>query len=281
MSQLIVPDSIHAKAGFRNPTPSHPGQEFVLPSINFQPTLLVISNGHPLIRPVARRNSIAVPAARRRGIQADLTLNGAAVGQLEGRDVAREVEAVRARRGEQIASRVRQGAHVGAVLGPAVGDAWRDEGVAAVGVDGHPGGRVDEVLAYAVAVLHEGIEVVPSRVHGDPARVVPLVRAVDTSDELDLGGVGLPLPVNPELVGLEVGRVEVRARWVEDHAVDSRVVLVGVVLHVGLEGAGGGGGGEDGTVAGVGVEGVAVDTVGGLIGGEEEYGPGVCLGGGG
>lgn len=55
---------------------------------------------------------------------------------------------------------------------------------------------------------------------------------------------------------------------------DATAGLVGVVLERFLEGSGGGGG-EDGAVAGVVVEGVAVDAVGGLFGGEEEDGAGV------
>lgn len=60
---------------------------------------------------------------------------------------------------------------------------------------------------------------------------------------------------------------------------DAAVGLVGVVLERFLEGSGGGGG-EDGAVAGVVVEGVAVDAVGGVFGGEEEDGAGVGDGGG-
>lgn len=85
--------------------------------------------------------------------------------------------------------------------------------------------------------------------------------------------------MDPELVGLEVGGVEVRLGRVEDHAVDAAVGLVLVVLDVVGEGAGVGVGGEDGAVAGVLVKGVAVDCVGGLAGGEEEDCAGVCFGG--
>jgi hypothetical protein len=63
--------------------------------------------------------------------------------------------------------------------------------------------------------------------------------------------------------------------------VDARVGLVLVVLDVVHQGGGRGVGGENGAVAGVFVKGVAVDCVGGLFGGEEEYGAGVCFGGGG
>lgn len=55
------------------------------------------------------------------------------------------------------------------------------------------------------------------------------------------------------------------------------VWVVGVVLDVGGDGAGGGGG-EDVAVARVGVEGVAVDVVGWFLGGEDEDCAGVGVG---
>lgn len=149
----------------------------------------------------------------------------------------------------------------------------------AVGEDGHVSSRVDEVLADAVALFHEGVEVGSRGVDGDPARVVARVGAFDGADERELGGGRVELLVDPELVGFEVGGVEVRLGRVEDHAVDAAVGLVLVVLNVCCQGAGGWVGGEDGAVAGVLVEGVAVDCVGGLAGGEEEDCAGVCFGG--
>lgn len=189
---LIIPDGIHAEPRLRDTHPRNTSQELVLPPINLQPPLLIIRNGNPFVRPVARRNGIAMPAAGGRRIEADLALDGAAVGQLEGGDVAREVEAVRAGRSEEVAARMGQGADVGAVLGPAVGDAGGDERVVAVGEDGDAGGRVDEVLAEAVALFHEGVEIVSRGVDGDPAGVIARVGAVDGADELELrrGGGG-------------------------------------------------------------------------------------------
>lgn len=151
-----------------------------------------------------------------------------------------------------------------------------------VGVDGKASGRVDEVFAQAVALFHQGVEILTRRVHGNPARVVAGVRAVDGSDEVDLGRVWALLAMNPELVGPQVGRVEVRLCRVEDHAVDARVGLVLVVLHIVGE-LSVVVNGEDAAVAGVVVKGIRVDTVGGLFGSEEEYGAGVgvcrrCLG---
>lgn len=176
-------------------------------------------------------------STRRCGIQTDLALNNTILAKLERRDVSRQVEAVCTGRGEEIPARVGQRTDIRAVLRPAVGDTRRDQREVAVGVHGQVGGRVDAVLAQAVAVLHEGVEVLARGVHGHPAGVVALIRTVDTADKLDLGGVGARLPVDPELVGLEVGGVEVRLRGVEDHAVDARVVLVRIVLDVFLEGA--------------------------------------------
>jgi hypothetical protein len=83
--------------------------------------------------------------------------------------------------------------------------------------------------------------------------------------------------VGPELVGGQVGRVEVGLGGVEDHAVDAGVGLVGVVLDVASEGASGGDG-EDVAEAGMLVEGVGIDGVGGLFGCEEEDGARVGVG---
>lgn len=103
--------------------------------------------------------------------------------------------------------------------------------------DGHVSRRVDEIFADAVALFHEGVEILAGRVDGDPSRVVARVGAVDGADELELWGLGLLLLVDPELVGCEIGRVEVRLGRVEDHAVDAGVGLVLVVLDVVRQGA--------------------------------------------
>ena len=76
-------------------------------------------------------------------------------------------------------------ADVGAVLGPAVGDAGRDEGVGFVGVNREVGGWINEVFAEDVAFFHESVEIVPRGVDCDPAGVVARVGAVDGTDEFD------------------------------------------------------------------------------------------------
>lgn len=280
---LIIPYSVHAKPGLWNPHPRDSRQEFVLPPIYLQPSLLIVGNGNPLVGPIARRHGIAMPTARGRRVQADLALNDAFVRQLEGGDVAGEVEAVGARRGEEILGRVRKSTHVGAVLGPAIGDARRDQGEMAVREDGQVSLGIDAIFADAVALFHEGVEMVSRGMDGDPSGVVTRIWTVDGAYELELRRLGLLLLLlmDPELVGREIGRVEVRLGRIKDHAVDARVGLVLEVLDVARQGAGRGVGGKDGAVAGVAVEGVAVDCVGGLLGGEEEDGAGVCFGGGG
>jgi hypothetical protein len=276
----IVPDGVHAKTRLGNADSGHTAKELLLPPVNLQPSLLVVRNGHPFISPRTRGHGVAVATTRWGWVEQDLALDGTRVAQRKGGDVARQVELVGARRGEQVATRAGQGAHVGTVLGPAVGfgNAGGNQRPVAVRVDGHVRVRVDEVLADAVALLHEGVQVVARGVDGDPARVVAGLRAVDGADEVD-GRVVLGASlVDPELVGAEVGGVQVGLGGVEDHAVDARVGLVFVVLDVLFEGARVGIGGEDGAVAGVVVEGVAVDGVWGFLGGEEEDGAGVCGG---
>lgn len=82
----------------------------------------------------------------------------------------------------------------------------------------------------------------------------------------------------PEFVGCEVGRVQVRLCGVKHHAVNAGVGLVLVVLNIGSQCAGSWVGGEDGAVACVLVEGVAVDAIRRLLGGEEEDGASICCG---
>jgi len=255
-------------------------QELVLPPIHLQPALLVIRNSNPLIAPIARRNSIAVPTTSRRGVQQQLLLNTPVLPQSKRSHIPLQVKLVRPRRGKHVLPTKSQRADVGSVealarLWVSVRDAGGDQRVAVVRVHGQVGGRVNDILADAVARLHQGVQVVACGVHGDPSRVIAWRWRIDAADQLDLARG--ELAVGPELVGGQVGRVEVALCRVEDHAVDARVGLVGVVLEVGVEGAGGGDG-EDVAVAGVLVEGVAVDGVGGLFGGKEEDGAGVGFG---
>lgn len=94
ISISIIPNSVHSEARFRDTQPRNTAQELVLPPVNLDPALLVVRDGDPLVAPVAGADGVAVPAARGRGVQADLPLNVTAVVELEGGDVARHVEAV-------------------------------------------------------------------------------------------------------------------------------------------------------------------------------------------
>lgn len=217
-------------------------------------------------------------AARGRGVQADLPHHAARFAELERGDVAGEVERIGAGRREEVAAGEGQGADVGAVLLPSIWNAGRDERPVAVRVDGHVCRGVNEVLADPVPRLHQRIEVIPGRMHGDPARMIARVGTFDRADEVQLSR--RLLVVDPELVRLEVGGVEIFLRGVKDHAVDAGIRLVLVVLHIVFKLAGGRDS-EDGAVACVVVEGVAVDGVGGFLGGEEEDGAGVGFGRGG
>ena len=82
--------------------------------------------------------------------------------------------------------------------------------------------------------------------------------------------------MSPKFVGAKVGGVEIFFLRVKDHAVDASVRLVRVVLDVLFESLCGVVCGKDGTVTGVVVEWVAVDTVRRLVGSEEEDGTGIC-----
>ena len=259
----------------------------VLPAIHLHPALLVVREGQPLVREVARGHGIGVAAACWRRVEADLRLDAAAVTQTKGRNVAGQVEAVGARRGKEIATAAVERAHVAAVEALASGavvplNARRDQGIGVVCVDGHVRLRVDDVLAQAVAGLHEGIQVLARRMHGYPARVIAMVGGIYAAHKLYSAVVAFsgrldlahPLAVHPQLVGGQVGRVQVRLCWVKDHAMDARAWVVLVILDV-LGKAATGVHTEDVAVAGVLVEGVAVHGVWRLLGRQQEDGAGV------
>ena len=106
----------------------------------------------------------------------------------------------------------------------------------------------------------------------DPARMVVGRGRLQTIQQGQLA-IGL-LAMRPHLVGLEVGAVQERLGGIEDHAVDpgGRVILVVLDIlgqtTVVLDG-------EDIAIASVLVEGIPVDIVGGLPGGQNEDGTGV------
>lgn len=178
----IVPDGVHSESRLRHPSPGHSGQVLILPAVNLQPSLLIVSQGNPIIAPVAGGHGIAVPATGGCGVEADLANDGAVGIKLEGGDVARQVKRVGPRRSKEVCARVRESTHVGAVHGPSVGKAGRDERVAFVRVHGHVGRGIHEVFAYPVAPFHEGVQVVAGRVHGDPSGVVSFIGAVHAAD---------------------------------------------------------------------------------------------------
>lgn len=49
----VMPYGIHAKARLGNPDPRNAREELVLPAVNFQPPLLVIGDGDPVVGPRA------------------------------------------------------------------------------------------------------------------------------------------------------------------------------------------------------------------------------------
>lgn len=139
-------------------------------------------------------------------------------------------------------------------------------------VDGEVRRWVDDVLAQAIAGFHQGVQVLTRRMHGDPARVIARVRCVEGADEFDRA-IGV-FAVCPQLVGRQIGAVEVGLGRVKDHAVNARVGQVRIILRVLvqrprlIDG-------KHIAVAGVLVKRVGIHGVGGLFGGEEEDGAGV------
>jgi len=138
---------------------------------------------------------------------------------------------------------------------------------------------VDHVHGQPVARLHQHVQVRAAGVDGHPAWVVIRRRGVNAVDECQLPRLRV-LAVRPDLVGLQVGRVEICLGRVKDHAVYARVGRVLIVLDVAVEGARRGDG-EDVAVTGKVVEGVAIDAVRGFLRGQDEDGTCVGVGSGG
>lgn len=92
--------------------------------------------------------------------------------------------------------------------------AGRNQRVLLVRVKGHVRGRIDGVLANAISLLHQGIQVVPRGMHGHPPGMISPIGTVHAANELDGGILGkgpvFEAAMEPYLVGLQVGRVEIR-----------------------------------------------------------------------
>lgn len=136
---------------------------------------------------------------------------------------------------------------------------------------------IQNVHSQPIASLHQRIQILSGWMDFDPSRMVIGRRRLKAIHERQLPGRSV-LAMRPDLVGLQVGRVQESLGRIEDHAVDTGVFDIFVVLHiigqtaVVLNG-------EDVAVASVFVEWVAVDIVRGLFGGEHEDGSsvGVCI----
>lgn len=107
---------------------------------------------------------------------------------------------------------------------------WRHERVDIVRKDRKMRGFVNHIDAQPVSGFHQHVEVVSTRVHFDPARMIALRWRIDTTDqgECAVGG----FLVCPDLVCPHVGRVEIRFGRVKDHAMNRRLLTVLVILDV-------------------------------------------------
>lgn len=135
---------------------------------------------------------------------------------------------------------------------------------------------IQNVHSQAIPSLHQCIQILSRWMDFHPSRVVVRRRRLETVHQRQLPGRSV-LAMRPDLVGLQVGRVQESLGGIEDHAVDTGVFDIFVVLHV-LRQAAVVLYREDVAVAGVFVEWVAVDVVRRLFGGEHEDGSsvGVC-----
>jgi len=128
--------------------------------------------------------------------------------------------------------------------------------------------RINHILTQPIPALHQRVQVVPTRMHFDPPRMVLWRRRIGVSDCFE-PALLVDLLVAPYSICPHVCAVEVCFARVEDHTVDGGLVAVLVVLDV-FDEVPGVVYGEDITVAGVVVEWVAVYGVWRFPGGEEE-----------
>lgn len=148
-----------------------------------------------------------------------------------------------------------------------IGDVSKDRLVSAL---------INHIHCQSVTSLHQGIQILATRVHLNPTRVITRMRSLKTIEQSQLTSLSI-LFVCPDFVGLEIGGVEVGLGRIKDHAVNASVGIILVVLDILIKGTILGDG-EDVSIAGVLVEWVTVDIVWGLVGGQNEDGAGVGVG---
>lgn len=138
---------------------------------------------------------------------------------------------------------------------------------------------IDDVYSQSVTRLHQHIQVLSTRVHLNPAGVVIGRGGINAIHQGQFACCRI-LAMGPDLVRLQIGRVKVGLGGVKNHAVDTGVRFVLVVLNVLGETAvrlhr------EDISISSIFVERVSIDSVRGLTGGKNEDGAriGVVVGG--
>lgn len=99
---LIVPNGVHSKSLLRNVNSRHARQFFIPEAIHLDKSHLVIAQCQPFVTPIAWTHGVGMAAAGRRGLDEELALNLAVLTQLEGRDVAGDIEGVGSGGGEEI-----------------------------------------------------------------------------------------------------------------------------------------------------------------------------------
>lgn len=113
---LIIPNSIHTESLLGNIHPSHSGQILILEAIHLDKTKLVIAQGQPLVAEIARADSVGVTAAGRSRVYEELALDFAGRAELEGCDVAGDIEVVGASGCEEVLAVAGAEADVAAVF---------------------------------------------------------------------------------------------------------------------------------------------------------------------
>lgn len=122
---------------------------------------------------------------------------------------------------------------------------------------------INHIFTQPVSSFHQYIQILSAGMDVNPSRMVAGGRCVDAADQGESAVAGFL--VCPDFVRPHVGRVQIRLRRVEDHAVDGGLFAVFVVLDVLVQLASFVNR-KDVTVACMLVEWVAIDTIRRLLG---------------
>ena len=134
---------------------------------------------------------------------------------------------------------------------------------------------VDHIDTKSVACFHQDIEVIPIRMYSNPSRVISWSWSSQPIDQGQVAGLWIFL-MSPYAIASEIRRIKIGFGRIKNHAVDTGLRAVLIVLDVFFEPSifidr------EDISKARVVIEGISVYIEGSLFGCQNEDGSGICI----